>query len=222
MDVQFSKEYNMRNDIAIYCVTTENIKDYSDITSKSKIEYCNKQNYQYFEYGCLDNSRHPSWSHLLAAKDIFENHPDINIAFRVDGDAMIMNHNIRIEDVLAKYTPDINKYHIIGAGDINCSINAGVFFFIRQPDIIEVIDELYAMTEFINHSWWENAAIIKYHSIHPDRFLIIPQREINSYSDMNRVDKDNAEFHPGDFIVHTPGCQNRPSYFNNKYNEIIR
>lgn len=214
------------SNVAIYWVATSNINGYNQYTSKSKIDYCNRWGYKYFQYNSLDRSRHPAWSHLLACKDIFEKNPNIDIALKIDADAMIMNHTISIESIVDGIGEDIHKYHFVIAKDIN-GINSGVHITTRQPDVINVLDELYNNPKTINHHWWEQGALMDYYEKHPEKFLIVPQKLFNCYTEHHAKAGVSLEciFSPGDFIVHSPGGDgflNRQKYFSEQINHIIK
>jgi lipopolysaccharide biosynthesis glycosyltransferase len=93
---------------------------------KSLKEYATKHNYDLrIEQKSLDENLPPHWSKILLLKDIIDKHRDIyDYVVWVDADVLIMNHEVKIEDIIKKY---MNGKDFLLSRDISNEINTGVW-----------------------------------------------------------------------------------------------
>ncbi len=183
--------------ISIVTLATSEIRAYADMTIANNKEYAEQHGYGFAEYDCsLDETRPPSWSKITA---LGLNVPDNDWLLWIDADAAIMNHDIKIEDLID------NHYDFIFAADIN-GINAGVFLMKCSAFANMMLDKIYDLEQYINHVWWDNAAI---HDLYRndarfrDSVLVIRKDKLNSYL---------SDYEKGDFILHLPGMITETRY----------
>jgi hypothetical protein len=179
-------------------------KTYLGIINKQN--YANKYNYTFINYNySLDANRPIPWSKIL----IIQKHlKDAEWIFWTDADSLIMNDKIKIETLID------NNYNFILSRDFN-NYNTGQFLIKNCDWSFDFLDRVYKKDIYINHSWWEQMAIIDIldnNSSDYNHTKIIPQNKINSYID---------NYKSGDFIIHFPNKGNKLiQYMYIWYNKI--
>ena len=153
-----------------------------------------------------DPTRAHSWSKIRILQKYIK---DYDYIVWMDADVLIMNQNRNIEDFI-QLLPE-NKFLLIGR-DFN-NLNAGIFVMKNCPLAHEFLDDVWSKTQYLNHEWWEQAAIIELHgsSKYKSGFEVIPRKYI---SIMNAFDfRVDAKVHwrPGDFCIHFAGIHHRES-----------
>lgn len=183
--------------IGIVTLSTPNIETYCQYTRARNCDYAEQHKYQFIAFKeKLDDSRPASWSKLLA---LLMNWDDYDWLMWIDADAMIMNKDIKLESIID------NKYDFIVSTDLN-GINCGIFLVKTTEFMRQIFEQAYDKKEFINHPWWEQAALMSLmneNEILRQKTKKINKKEINSY--MN-------DFEKGDFILHLPGFSNDTRY----------
>lgn len=193
-------------EIGIITLSTPNIEVYAGLTRANNLKYAERNQYRFKSYlDRIDMSRPASWSKLPA---LIENFSQNEWLMWIDADAMIMNHTIKIESIID------NDYDLILSDDSN-GINCGVFLCKTTYFMLEIFNKIYSKIEFINHPWWEQAALMDELEINKElksRTKIIGKKQINCYI---------HDFVAGDFILHLPGMsdQTRQAIFNTLKNE---
>lgn len=184
----------------------------------SKRTYCKKHGYDFICCeGSLDCSRQIFWSKILLALQTMET-PSYRWIVWLDADTLIMNQDIRLEDIINE------KANLIIGKDWN-GINSGVFF-IRNCDWSKrFLKSVYARTDCIDLKWPEQIAM--YNEIQENlefgaKVKIVPQRLFNSYP-VELVSSENHTYQPGDFIIHFTGIHNNAlSKLFDKYSQQIQ
>jgi mannan polymerase II complex MNN10 subunit len=179
-------------------------EDYLKITQEcinNKKRYCERQGYDFIcAYETLDGSRHPAWSKLK----LIERHlNDYQWVFWTDADSLVMNMDVRLETLV-----DQNCWLVISK-DCN-GVNSGQFLIRSCPESREFLQQCYAMEQFIDHPWWEQAAIQHYLNTHPSCLQcvkVVPQRRINSYPPSIAGAARDSCYRRGDFVIHFPGAR---------------
>lgn len=167
---------------------------------KGKEIYCQRQMYDWrTDEDVHDSSRPPAWSKVRLILKCLAEHKYDYIVW-IDADTHIMNFDAKLEDFI---------FRLMGSAELMLAsdperINSGVMF-IRCTDWAEKFFQLlYDQTDYINHSNWEQEALI--HLIDTNKMdcrshiKILPphqQTEFNSYHLM---------YQPGQFLVHLAGC----------------
>ena len=103
------------------CIGQRYQKLWSSAINSKKI-YCEKNSYDFIYIDkSLDTNRKPHWSKI---KGIQNNLNDYDWIFYSDADAHIMNFDVKLEDIISKYSN--NSTFLIITKD-NCEINSGNF-----------------------------------------------------------------------------------------------
>lgn len=209
---------------AVASMSTSNIADLAAITDPTKIEYCERHGYLWFNLGDDDIhikttpfSNFMDFNKPLFVKKVFEQHPEIEWMLFTEADATITNLTIKIEDKID------NNYHLIVPVD-RLNLNSGNIL-IRNSEqgrayIQTMIDRtpLYEESQGPNSTWKDRWGIQQYIidtlGEFEDIIKIVPQRYMNSYEqiyDYCHIDVDilgtPALWEPGDWIVHWPGIR---------------
>jgi len=208
------------------CIYADNIsvctmaigEDYQRITyatTENKIRYCEKHNHRFiYLMHSMDTSRPIPWSKILLIKRTMMS-KKVDWVFWTDADSLIMNDNIKLEDLID------NRYDMIVASD-HSGINTGQFFIRNCRWSRGFLKRVYAMTQHINHGWWEQKAIMDLYEMNEsDRkhIKILDQRVMNSYAP--EIYPENQAYHEGDFIIHFAGVRGQTLIdLIVKYNEI--
>lgn len=174
---------------------TPNIRDIGEFTAANKAAYCHRHGYRFVvETDRLGPAfaRPASWSKILLVRRELE---AADWVLWTDADAMIVNPAVRLESLA---DPDAD---FVIAKDRN-GINAGVFLLRSCPAAFKFLDRVWSETSFIDHYWWEQAAIMYVldTGAHGLRVKHPPKGAMNAYPE---------DYRPGDFIIHTPGREGR-------------
>lgn len=177
----------------------EKYKEITKYGRRSKVLYCEKQCYDFFdEETDVDYTRPLAWSKI----NIIKKHlPDYDYVLWVDGDTLLMNNNIKIENIIKDFS---NKKDITVAQDWTM-INTGVILLKNTTWTMNFLNLIYEQVEFLNHPNWEQTAFIhllENNSLDSKNHInVLPlhfQNKINSYW-FSYCFNDC-------FILHFPGC----------------
>lgn len=191
------------SDIAV--VTIASGTEYRKIVTpgiENKKKYCELHGYDFIVCEeTLDSSRSPSWSKVLLLNKLMEN-SSYKWLFWTDADSLIMNHSIRLEDLIDE------RYNMVITVDF-ASICAGEFFMKNCEWSRQFLKIIYGHTECIHHRWWEQCAMIEELKINPSHYAYIklfPQRIMNSFpkEQFPHVGSQSI-YQTGDFIFHFAG-----------------
>jgi hypothetical protein len=97
-----------------------------------------------------DFERPPAWYKIKVILDAIKKY-DGYIVW-MDADSVIHNNDVSIESYLDK-----NKFYIVK--DFN-QINTGFFIVKSCKEIVDFFEKVWSLVEYIDHIWWEQAAII--------------------------------------------------------------
>jgi predicted O-methyltransferase YrrM len=193
----------------------EKYKNITKYGQKSKILYCQKHNYDFFdEETDVDYTRPLAWSKI----NIIKKHlPDYDYILWVDGDTLIMNDKITIDSLIQDFS---NEKDITVAQDWKM-LNTGVMLIKNTKWTMNFLNLIYDQTQFISHDNWEQAAFINLLenniSDSKNHINVLPiefQNKLNSYW--------YTYFFNDCFILHFPGCyrldnERGLSYLMNQY-----
>ena len=195
-------------DIAIASlVIGDRYREVVRLGTESKIRYAHKHNYP-FQLGgeeIYDRSRPIAWSKIPLIKKMLTKHEYV---FCSDADVYFMNDEVQLEDYITQY--------LDGDSDIALTrdwqdINFGNVLFKNTPWVFQMLDRIYAQTEFIEHDWWEQRAFIELYNndeeVRSKTTIITPTRKLNAYifcPEGIDVPVSNL-YHPGDFLIHLAG-----------------
>jgi galactosyl transferase GMA12/MNN10 family len=177
-------------------VTSPEIQEYSNYSVALNKIYCKRHDYNYLELSAINTNEYFfSWSKIFQVRDILKSDKYTHVFF-LDADAIVLNRDIKLEDIISKMKTSIafseNGWN---GGDL---INAGSF--IATPEAIKILEECIRLSEEDMKDkklerWHEQSVINKMYAdgIEMDVF---PMNEINSHwlYDFNSND--------GQFIYH--------------------
>lgn len=186
----------------------------------SKERYCALHGYDFICFPeMLDLSRLPPWQKIKAVEQALQQYDWILWS---DADSIIMNEEISLEDLI-----DEEYSFIICFDEVSHVVNSGQFLIKNEDKSFDFLDRVYSKQEYLNHPWWENAAIIE--ALKEDAFStgfakILPQRKMNSFAFEVCGHNLQACYQPGDFIIHFPSIRDLPilkklmrAYYDHRY-----
>ena len=187
-----------------HCHEGPSFSEIAKITTQSTKEYCELHGYDFiFLDKNPDESRHISWGRSKLIRDNLDYYDWI---WAIDSDLMIMNHTIKLENIID------NNYDVIVAANENKidRINTGSILWKNSAFSRRLIDDMYKDEEFPNKGFWEQSSLIK--QIKSSGYLlqnikIVSPRLINSYYHFFFT-KENNNYKHGDFVVHLAGAGN--------------
>ena len=117
-------------------ITSPEIYEYSKYSSVINRKYCELHNYDYLELNAINTVEYyPSWSKIFYAKSILESNEYTHV-FVLDSDAVVINNNKKIEDVINKMNNSIAfSENGLNGGEL---INSGSF--IANKDSISILE----------------------------------------------------------------------------------
>jgi len=182
------------------------------ISMANKKRYCEMHNYNFFEETIsLDPERPASWVKLLYVQRLLMD-PMCEWVFFMDADALITNMSVTMESIVAGRSEDI-----FYTKDLAAYANGGVFIMRRTPYVLTFITRVYAEVAFLNHVWWEQAAIqnilLKNDSRDLGRVARLPQRTMNSFWPLAK-ERSDVGWRKGDFMVHFAGRRSEKEPWN--------
>jgi hypothetical protein len=162
-------------------VTSSEIQEYSKYSVEINKKYCEQHGYKYLELPTVKTDEYaPQWSKIFQTIDILKA-GDYTHVFFLDADAVVINRNKKLEDVIAKMTTSIcfseNGWN---GGDL---INTGAF--IATLDAISILEECVRLSEEDmkdkKRNYWHEQAVITKMYESGVRMDVFPMNEINSY-----------------------------------------
>lgn len=185
----------MNPSFVLITISTPNIENFSLATEATKKRYCERHGYILAAYSEKLDGRPASWSKVLALLECFERY-QADWFFCLDADAMILNPEVRLQDLVDQ------RADLIISHDLN-GLHAGSFLIHRNPRTVEFLRNVYSRTAFIDHYWWEQAAIseVLYRGESQLTVRYLPQRTLNAYLG----ETETSTYQPGDFVLHLPG-----------------
>ena len=157
----------------------------------SKRAYCARHGYALVVGGdeVYDRTRPPAWSKIRLLQRTL---PEFDVVFWSDADVVITNATVRLETLLT------SGKDVVLSRDQN-GLNTGNVFLRRTPAVTDLLRDVYAQTDFVDHVWWEQGAFIHLYETRPDvRAMceVVDQRAFNAYEHCWRV---------GSFLIHFAG-----------------
>jgi hypothetical protein len=167
-----------------------------EISRANKDADCRRHGYRFVcRTEGFDESRPPPWSKIHFIQDELRMSEWV---FWSDADALVMNAAIPV----TRFIQD--SVDIVCSGDPNHGINTG-HILVRNTDWSAAFwERVYARTEFLNHPFWENAAVIQMYAEDADvrrHVAVVPNKLFNSFP------YERGGYTSGDFIVHFAGMR---------------
>lgn len=154
------------NTKALCTFATGTHKELLDIARPSFQAYARAHGYTYFEPEDFAPSRPPPWYKIPLLRSILSQYDE---AIFIGADLVIVDGR---DDVGEDVPPDAWQAmvrHATGDGDVP---NDDVWL-VRKP-MIPILDKIWTMTQWLNHGWWEQAALLElmgYHVIQPTHLI---------------------------------------------------
>lgn len=204
-----------------------NFDGIKELTWQNKMDYAVKHGYRLFDGSDLiDSSRPPAWSKILAVSHLL--HQDqCDWVMWTDADTVIMNSDRRIEDFL----PADPTKHLLVVNDKGGGYNSGVFLLRNSEWSRQFLQDWWDMRSFVRPPGvslsGDNNAMKALLRDMPDfhQHVLAPARcTFNSFAHFLRLSEQmsvireldsqpwyNSQdfYHKGDFLVHTPGYDNK-------------
>ncbi len=198
---------------------------------ESKRTYCEKHGYDFvYETEWLDPSRPFAWSKIKLLQKVLDS-GKYKWVFWSDADSLIMNHAVKLEEFIKEEYDVILSTNYDGT-EKRLIINTGQFFLKSSDWNRAFLKKVYTRTEFLNHYWWEQKAIIDEYEKDitvQQHFYIYPPRMLNSkekddFVDQSELHRVNRIFYEkGDFIIHFYGRRNLKeiTHLMDKYSKLV-
>ncbi len=161
---QFNKDVKLK----IVTSHDDNYKDIGSITTKSMHKYADKFNLKFEFLNMPDTGRVQTWNKILQIKNEILKKENDYIMW-VDADAFFLNDAQNILSVIDnKYEIYLSSHYcsvfkgsnykntILTTNRINC----GVMIFKVSNFCLEFLEKVWSKKEYINHFWYEQAAIM--------------------------------------------------------------
>jgi len=198
----------MRIAILTFCVGSD-YKKAMEPGLASKRAYAKKHGYTFHEGGdeIWDRSKPIPWSKFHFIKKYLN---DYDYLFWSDADVIILNHEIRLESLVALLPAE---KHMLWSRDACRNLNNGHLILRgRSSWVADFCTRALAQEDLTYHIWWDNAAMIRlYETVSTDREKIYTSEEhwkLNAYvfgpSD-SATDRTVRLYEPGDFLIHFAG-----------------
>lgn len=176
--------------IIILTMWDEHYAKVGAISGPNKQAYAAQHGYAFVgERTRPDPARPAAWSKI----ELTRRHlPHYDWAFWTDADSLIMNDAIKLESFVE------TEADLIITQD-HSGLNAGHFLIRSTAWSARFLDEVYTQVQFLDHPWWEQAAmtyVLQSNPSHAPHVAFIEQRSINAYV---------GNYVPGDFIIHFAG-----------------
>lgn len=137
--------------------------------------YATRHGYDFvFETGSLDPTRPAPWSKIVLIQRLLRSY---DLVLWIDADAVIVDGSIDIADALPKRATFGLVAHETPEGpEIP---NSGVVLIRSSRKARRFLDRVWGRTEFMNHKWWENAAILELlgYTLEPPVTLVRAERD---------------------------------------------
>lgn len=144
---------NKNNKIALTTMYTDNIKSYSEISTKNKEWYAKKYNIDLFVTKNRLSERHPAWDKIKCVLNVMKN--DYDYIIWMDADAIFLNDKIDFNTIINMY-PDKNfivcndPFSSIEKLDVSIDynilsnlriINTGIFIIKNNNEMRELLEK---------------------------------------------------------------------------------
>ncbi len=174
--------------ITICSLWTPELKDFGPMVEANHRAYAEKHGYKYHCLHSNPTDRPPAWGKipiLLSQMD------SADWLFWIDADAIFTNFNKRLEEFIVA-----DKDFI--AGKNFDGLNSGLFLLSTSQWSRQWLVRIYGLTQFINHQWWEQAAMmydLRVNLETQEHSLLLPYRTLQT----------ELSWKPGDFAFHPAG-----------------
>lgn len=195
----YGNAINRKPKIAIISLYDENYRPIGKYSDRNKKQYSVKHGYDFIVYHkVLDKTRPPAWSKILA---LLNHLKDYDWLYWSDADSLIMNMAIKLESLID------NNFNMIISREVDCrNLNTGSFLIKNCIWSEKLLQRVYKQSNFINHRWWEQAALQFVFEQDPSllaKVKVLHQRALNSHLLFGQAPE--GFFKDGDFVLHFYG-----------------
>jgi hypothetical protein len=167
-----------------------------DLSRANKDAYCQRHGYRFVcRTDGFDPTRAASWSKV---RFLLEELPRADWVFWSDADALVMNSTVP----LTRFVQD--SVDVVFSGDPYHGINCGHILVRNTPWSLGCLERVWNRTEFLDHPFWENAAVIQMYAEDAEvrrHTVVVPNKLFNGFP------YERGGYTEGDFIVHFAGCR---------------
>lgn len=125
-----------------------------DISAPTFSHYADRNRFDLHIDRNLGGERPPSWYKIPLLKELLA---DYDAAIWIDADAKVVAHHRNILDDADPSRPLWMVLH--RAGDVMLP-NAGVMVAYSDPLLLDFFDAAWGQTQYVDHPWWEQAAML--------------------------------------------------------------
>jgi len=198
---------------------TKSYKDVAELTMPSKIDYCKTHGYDFYaKENDFDFSRRVNWERVPMFINLIKEKKYDWLWF-LGTDCMIMNHTIRLENII----DDNYDMIIASSSDNKIEVNTDSWLVKCTDWSLDFLERINSNIELYHHPWCEQQAVIN--ELHDNEikkhFKIVHTRYFNSYYHAWYPD---LNFKFGDFVIQAAGHDNdyRVEIFNELKDKIIK
>ena len=169
---------------------------------ENKRRYAKKHNYDVILYNELLSHKYaPYWGKVIALQKHLK---DYDWLFWLDSDALIMNDEIKLEDLVD------DNYDFITTRDCLLNVNSGDFIIKNCDWSKKFLDDwLAADGAVVDGAGVDNGALLKLYQESQEtrnHFKIIPLRMLSSFPVCPLHYKVDGQYVEDDFVIHMAGC----------------
>jgi glycosyl transferase family (putative galactosyltransferase) len=121
-----------------------------DVSEPTFRAYADAHGYELVTTREADPARPPAWAKVALLRELLDTY---DLALWIDADAVIVDGR---EDIAAELRPDA-QLGLVRHGDVP---NTGVMVWRSGDFARSLLDRMWAAKRFLNHPWWENAALL--------------------------------------------------------------
>lgn len=185
-------------------VLGEDYKKSVELCTQSQEAYALRHGYtRITDESVYDPNRPFAWSKISLLQKYFSQY---DFLVWMDADVLIMNPEIKFETFINMMKPD--SFMFLGH-DLN-NLNTGIFVIKNCPLAHEFLEDVWNKTEYLNHVWWEQGAVIdlwKNSEKYKRHMDILEYRHINIMNAFHPEIDPKVHWLPGDFCIHFAGIR---------------
>ncbi len=152
-----------KSDICIITYYDASFRRFGDLAWESIRQYANQHHIDPIRFDVVPSDRPASWEKIRCIQKALD--MGYEFVFWVDADAMIMKDAPDIRGVVANDADDSRErdfFLVRHSVDGGMSPNTGALIVRNSARARRTLSDIWNMTEFMNHRWWEQAAFLSY------------------------------------------------------------
>lgn len=127
------------------------------LTGPTFAEFASHHDYELHFYDTNPTPDRPaSWGRIPILRHLLTEYDEV---LWIDADAVIVDSSLDIADVLGPDDLMGMTAHVTPEGDVPIP-NCGVWLVRSDPATLDFLDAVWDSTAYIDHKWWENAAVL--------------------------------------------------------------